>query len=1170
MKRVLFCVLLCSLFPTPFLSAADTVWLGFPIPDWKPEKWSQVVASVRLQDNKPLGSAFLKQLRRQALLIAARDGLGAATRDEFLSETAPDEAVRIAEPDRFLVEQFEGRDFFSQIVDYPTYVAELEKLSRTDFVTALEKVGATKTPSPKDAEPVDWEEIDKLLADFALVPHVEAIRRLHTAIRHQGESLELLTALVKGYTQLQILTNSTTRDTHRVFQARAILYAQRTVALFGENPETLSIRAAAWSLNNFHRMARQEFAAIPVSETESAWIRLARHYAEFDLNGIDTEQPLGKLLKFCLLTYSGNHDPLAIPYGESIVADLPDCSRVYQNLFYRRKITNPKSPAGKPFTEHLARRLPQQLRKLQGEPQAVSEAVRELRELLAPERRGGILQGLFGGVLREQTEFDVESFYVALADLLQAMNEVPPEQDRGEPSLQTLATLLQDETFFTAFILAVRRVYAREQDKIPMILLARSVIDTHPGMDQLVTTSNDTTVKEAFRNRPERNIAPFEMLSQLNDMSGRTPNSSAGYDGLKANMLTHRLADPENVRDQSCYLAEARWRLGQYISLFPADMLEKICPNNPLVVAERNTGEGTCDNGDMDTLRDRFIEFPNCREAMVKSFLQSAQWEKGLELLRYHFKREADRNLDTRREFVFRMTRICLERGNDDAAVEILKEFGASVNSPYYQDYANRNLGQILCTAGKLEEAETFLNAAGKYDRAIATFYRSRRLEMLGKFDDAEAGYRDIRETQYAHWWATCFRTNHVHLDDAADLAYDKILEFRKKDYRGKLAEFPVIYYILHCMDIPMEEDFGSDPSVRVFFDYSNSKAGFQAFFEALEAGDKVKSNALLKFLRYRGDRVGKEDLAHLLKDTGIEPDPKLNPIAPLPALRLLAGMFELDQRSEKPGVLNPEEIETYIRFCWANQFGDGVLDLAAFSEALYLLGRYHLFYGHRETGLDYYRRLFALRNLAETYDECFALRELRKMGIDQKEILAWTKTDPGLPTQPMPQSEREQFAGRISNLADGIQPRNVAPQRTTVTEPPARPLPKALEDVRETSLKALGPTGMRTTFETLSSDRREFTDSVKTLRSAWRLDQHWTTFKASYGIPTIAETGNGYVFSVLGDDNVLFRSEMVFDHLDRPLELEVRNVNRLELVIDSNGNRTNGGTWFSPILIRQ
>jgi len=63
-------------------------------------------ASTKLPEDKSFGSALLKQLRRRALLIAAQDGLGATTRDAFLSETAPDGAVQIVEPDRFFVEQF--------------------------------------------------------------------------------------------------------------------------------------------------------------------------------------------------------------------------------------------------------------------------------------------------------------------------------------------------------------------------------------------------------------------------------------------------------------------------------------------------------------------------------------------------------------------------------------------------------------------------------------------------------------------------------------------------------------------------------------------------------------------------------------------------------------------------------------------------------------------------------------------------------------------------------------------------------------------------------------------------------------------------------------------------------------------------------------------------------
>jgi hypothetical protein len=106
-----------------------SLWLGFPIlgRDQQP-------AEINLTKDKSLGSAFLLQLRRQALLIAARDELGIPTFDEFMGETAPNGAVKIDNIDLF-------PNTNVPYSNHSQFLAELEKCSRNEFVAELKKRG---------------------------------------------------------------------------------------------------------------------------------------------------------------------------------------------------------------------------------------------------------------------------------------------------------------------------------------------------------------------------------------------------------------------------------------------------------------------------------------------------------------------------------------------------------------------------------------------------------------------------------------------------------------------------------------------------------------------------------------------------------------------------------------------------------------------------------------------------------------------------------------------------------------------------------------------------------------------------------------------------------------------------------------------------------------------
>ena len=71
------------------------------------------------------------------------------------------------------------------------------------------------------------QDVEKRLESLSMVETFAAVRRLHEAIRADGESPARLAALARAYAQLGMLTEFLWSPAHRVFKARALLYAER-------------------------------------------------------------------------------------------------------------------------------------------------------------------------------------------------------------------------------------------------------------------------------------------------------------------------------------------------------------------------------------------------------------------------------------------------------------------------------------------------------------------------------------------------------------------------------------------------------------------------------------------------------------------------------------------------------------------------------------------------------------------------------------------------------------------------------------------------------------------------------------------------------------------------------------------------------------------------------
>jgi tetratricopeptide (TPR) repeat protein len=351
-------------------------------------------------------NVLLRELARQALLIAARDGLGVATRDGALREELPDglpaenrlhldPVFRLGKPLAFTLGrgpagsrralwQREASPAVMLVPEDLTAVLEAaELMSRTSFLNALRRAGFDGKPRPAGAAGVPGE-VEDLLAEMNFVSQYAALRRLHELARTGGESPRLTGALARGYAHLGVLTECHWSSAHKVFKARALLYAQRLAAAEPGSPWGLWHRAYATGLAGMHAAALKDLAraaelAGKAGTQPPAWVGLVEALCRFDTAWLQRPPSDPRLAQLAaLLRYLTVESPaavrLSLATAEEVLKAAPDCGRVHDGIAelggvatrHRTTLSN---------MEAFGEMLPRRLAALPGLPSGAKEAL---------------------------------------------------------------------------------------------------------------------------------------------------------------------------------------------------------------------------------------------------------------------------------------------------------------------------------------------------------------------------------------------------------------------------------------------------------------------------------------------------------------------------------------------------------------------------------------------------------------------------------------------------------------------------------------------------------------------------------------------------------------------------------------------------------------------------
>jgi hypothetical protein len=268
-----------------------------------------------------------RELYRQALLIAARDGLGLQTRDESLREwsgAAPAAAWNLVPAlTHVRITDGAGADIWRH--DEPKksswpekvfeHTAEFEALSRADYIKLLQAHGFSGTGNatrPGAAAPADAE---ARLGEFEELSQFAVLRETHELVRKDGESEARLGVLVRAYANLGQMTRFHWSIEHQVFAARSLLYAQRMVSNDPKSAAALWHRAYAMAMAGFQAQTLKDLEAAKQIGGEAkapAWVPLLAPFCNYDLGRLSdlsaadrSRAPLAMYLAFLTVERSG-------------------------------------------------------------------------------------------------------------------------------------------------------------------------------------------------------------------------------------------------------------------------------------------------------------------------------------------------------------------------------------------------------------------------------------------------------------------------------------------------------------------------------------------------------------------------------------------------------------------------------------------------------------------------------------------------------------------------------------------------------------------------------------------------------------------------------------------------------------------------------------------------
>ncbi|MHB1555915.1 MAG: tetratricopeptide repeat protein [Isosphaeraceae bacterium] len=775
----------------PAASRSRLVVIGRPGAGQGQDRGAVALSAPVFDDNAGHNAYFkngilARELIRQAMLIAARDELGLATRDEILGESLPAPAGGPAlelgsfmmSPNGTLlvnhafVTRGEGAKAERLLtVDLPCpyspagslakLAEKAEAMSRTEFPGVLRKLGAAGKANAIRADAAVPAGVEDRLSQFGFPGLFAAIRTVHEAIRTDGESPERLGALAQGYALLGVLSDFHWHPAHKAYKARALLYAERRVARTPKDARALWQRAYVRALVGMHRDALADLAAAGAASAagnppaQPDWTPLIEALAHQDTRRLGAaEGPrarLGALLNLVALEHpTGSWQVLN---AARRVAEIdPECFRAYDAMCRVPGVANGHT-ATTLGLEAYARLLPPSLKAMPG----------------LPARVRAFLDHPDGGDPALYEAFE---------------KSAAPGDDAGEPSWSAMGHLLRE----TRFLLVYRRLRFMKTDwGVPFAEFwneSRASVVGHrfyPFLEMIGTTPSGQ-----FRPNPEFFGRLLRLDLELNEVTMFLYlQKSRDRNVMKAMYVTELQLD-EAARDLG---AEIQFATPD-MKVLAARRLLEISPDCPYAMAALVEHDKKATAAEIAGWEKKAGDSLVFLEAMARVHTEKNQPELAEKDLIRYIKQQPQ-------GWVYQMLADNYRARGDMKRWRATLEESLTTEETGLEHTQNRvQIADYLMDQGKWAEAKEYAETAGESWAGWAMICAQRCAEGMKDWPRAELWARRLSERYAAdpsallHWSLFCVKTGRGNLRAARQFAEQGIrnlggLENLNPDLRG-------------------------------------------------------------------------------------------------------------------------------------------------------------------------------------------------------------------------------------------------------------------------------------------------------------------------------------------------------------------------------------------------
>ena len=738
---------------------------------------------------------LIRELFRQALLVAARDELGLSTRDLTLREpmapltngkTVLDMETRFVFESGLEVRVFDAskedkllwEDKIPQPEprkpDFCALTTQATNLSKKEFVEILSKAGYKKLSVAPPSSTKVPEFAKNALNSMDYVQQFGAIRQIHAVIRKKGASQELHGALVRAYANLGVLTEFHLTGANDVFKARALIYAERMVMSEPGAPLPLWHRAYALAMAGVHVGAMSDLdAAKKLAEsseiTAPAWVAMVDALCRYDtkqLHKLGTKegrwQELALLMEFMTIEYSRSGH-LIMTTAERLLDVSPTCYRVHDAKCNAGGVSNLHS-ATVYGPMIMAAYLPIQLLQLPGMPNSLAKSLSaRMKSDDASEDSDESDEET-----AESSDEYLTSLQSQIPKIVQSLTRAAEKSDRGEPSWAALGNLVED----TLLVHLLRRAdflkYAWGVESDEFVNNSLPLVKRHPlalclGSYLLDVGKDAEDIRSLTR---DCKLDDIQMGVRL--WTRRLNAINDGQRTLGATILWRamRLGDAtatDLARMESVAAVSTRGSYSQY--------LLAMNPNHPLGIADKILGDWESMVQGAKLLEEKFANRPEVLDALATKYAETGKQDDAIRCLRAYLKIAPDSGIFNRLADTYKQ-RGDIDRWRD-TMLEMLqhKDYGlqhARVRVEVANQYMKEgNYKKALPLAEKAAESWAF----------FAMECASRANEGAGKWKRAELWSRRITERYNDHpfaWFFWCARTGKGKAKSAEAIAEDR------------------------------------------------------------------------------------------------------------------------------------------------------------------------------------------------------------------------------------------------------------------------------------------------------------------------------------------------------------------------------------------------------------